>query len=249
MYNLKMPGYIVGAINRAQTVDELQAIASRHLDDLGFSMFAFHMVRHTQTRSADKVLTILTDYPKEWLQRYTTNRYIWQDLVHERSAGTIIPFAWSEAQEREIPKTAAIVFEEAAEFGLRDGFSVPVRGLNNTFSVFSAVADGTVAERRQALKMNGGNVTLLASLLHQRCTELLDANGKLDSERVRLTDREREVLKWIGSGKTSPDIADILGISEATVDSHVHAAMVKLDATTRTHAAVVAAMEGLIDPV
>ena len=56
-------------------------------------------------------------------------------------------------------------------------------------------------------------------------------------------------MRWIASGKTSPDIAEILKLSEATVAAHAQAAALKLNATTRTHAAVLAVLAGLIDPI
>lgn len=56
-----------------------------------------------------------------------------------------------------------------------------------------------------------------------------------------LTAREREVLHWLGSGKTDKDIGDILGISPRTVHKHLQRIYEKLGVETRT-AAVVRAM-------
>jgi len=57
----------------------------------------------------------------------------------------------------------------------------------------------------------------------------------------RLTIREKEVLKWLGHGKTSWDIAAILRISERTVNFHVGNIMKKLDVTSRAQAVAEAA--------
>ncbi|MDF1815277.1 MAG: response regulator transcription factor [Verrucomicrobiales bacterium] len=46
------------------------------------------------------------------------------------------------------------------------------------------------------------------------------AGGNAGSEVAGLTDRELEVYRAIGSGKTSREIADLLGISIRTVDAH-----------------------------
>lgn len=51
-----------------------------------------------------------------------------------------------------------------------------------------------------------------------------------------LTSREREVLHWLGRGKTSWDIASILRISERTVNFHVGNIMQKLDVSSRAQA-------------
>jgi DNA-binding CsgD family transcriptional regulator len=55
-----------------------------------------------------------------------------------------------------------------------------------------------------------------------------------------VTTREYEVLRLVALGIGSADIARQLGISRATVDSHVRSAMAKLGARSRLHAAVLA---------
>jgi DNA-binding NarL/FixJ family response regulator len=61
-----------------------------------------------------------------------------------------------------------------------------------------------------------------------------------------LTGREREVLTWVGRGKTSSEIATILGLSERTVNFHCERAMKRLGVANRTHAVAKAVAEGLI---
>lgn len=53
-----------------------------------------------------------------------------------------------------------------------------------------------------------------------------------------LTDRESEVLRHVASGHPSRRIAEILGITAETVETHIRAGMRKLGAKTRTEAAV-----------
>ncbi|HYF58893.1 MAG TPA: LuxR C-terminal-related transcriptional regulator [Burkholderiaceae bacterium] len=51
-----------------------------------------------------------------------------------------------------------------------------------------------------------------------------------------LTRREREVVGWVGAGKTNRDIAAILGTSPRTVEKHLEHVYVKLGVETRTAA-------------
>ncbi|MGR4868166.1 response regulator transcription factor [Variovorax sp. LARHSF232] len=51
-----------------------------------------------------------------------------------------------------------------------------------------------------------------------------------------LTPREREVLRWLATGKTDADIAAMLGISARTVQKHLEHMYVKLGVETRTAA-------------
>jgi DNA-binding CsgD family transcriptional regulator len=64
---------------------------------------------------------------------------------------------------------------------------------------------------------------------------------------VALNEREIEVLTWVARGKTSAEIAQILGLAKRTVDFHTDGARAKLGAATRTEAAIKAAAGRLID--
>jgi DNA-binding CsgD family transcriptional regulator len=59
--------------------------------------------------------------------------------------------------------------------------------------------------------------------------------------------REREVLGFLARGSTDAEIATILGLSSATVQTHVRNAKAKLGAKTRAQAVALALGQGLID--
>ena len=61
-----------------------------------------------------------------------------------------------------------------------------------------------------------------------------------------LSNREREVLVLLAKGKSNKEIASQLGITEATVKCHVSVILMRLDASDRTQAVVIALQRGLI---
>jgi len=65
---------------------------------------------------------------------------------------------------------------------------------------------------------------------------------------VKLNEREVETLTWAARGKTSLEIAKILGLSKRTVDFHIDSARDKLGVATRVQAAIKATLGRLIDP-
>jgi len=65
---------------------------------------------------------------------------------------------------------------------------------------------------------------------------------------VSLNEREVETLTWAARGKTSAEIAVILGLSKRTIDFHLDNARNKLGVATRIEAAVKAAIRQLIAP-
>jgi len=61
-----------------------------------------------------------------------------------------------------------------------------------------------------------------------------------------LSSRELEVLKLLVDGRSNKEIANELGITEATVKSHVSTILMRLNVEDRTQAAVTALRRGLI---
>ena len=61
-----------------------------------------------------------------------------------------------------------------------------------------------------------------------------------------LTRRETQILNYVAEGNTNKQIADILGISEQTIKSHVSAILRKLNANDRAHAVALAIRNGWI---
>jgi transcriptional regulator EpsA len=73
---------------------------------------------------------------------------------------------------------------------------------------------------------------------------------KSDARAVRLdrtlTARELEVLTWVCDGKTSAEIAAILGIARSTVRNQIQSTLVKLRVNTRSQAVAKAIKKGLV---
>ena len=87
---------------------------------------------------------------------------------------------------------------------------------------------------------------VLATIITARLAGV--ARMELWPKLVDLNDREVEALTWVARGKTSAEIAQILGLSKRTIDFHIDNARSKLGAATRTEAVIKAADGGLIDP-
>jgi len=60
--------------------------------------------------------------------------------------------------------------------------------------------------------------------------------------RSRLTSRQREVLEWIGDGKSVHDTAILLGLTPATVEKHLRLARQALNVDTTAQAVLKASL-------
>ena len=74
------------------------------------------------------------------------------------------------------------------------------------------------------------------------------ARNETWSRQIALGEREVECLTWAARGKSSAEIAQIVGTSKRNVDFHIETACRKLSVATRVQAAVKAVSGRLIDP-
>jgi DNA-binding response OmpR family regulator len=87
---------------------------------------------------------------------------------------------------------------------------------------------------------------VLATIIEARLNRV--ARHEVLSRSIDLNGREVDSLTWSARGKTSSEIAVILGLSKRTVDFHIENACRKLNVATRIEAAVKAASVRLIEP-
>ncbi|MBV8665874.1 MAG: response regulator [Burkholderiaceae bacterium] len=87
---------------------------------------------------------------------------------------------------------------------------------------------------------------LLATIIQARLARV--ARKEVWRATVDLNSREIDSLTWSARGKTSDEIAQILGLTKRNVDFHLDSARTKLNVATRTQAVVKAVTGGLIVP-
>lgn len=168
-------------------------------------------------------------FPAQWLDRYSSKGYVFRDpviqhLFHERA-----PFTWHEGYES-CPqrRNVRLIRGEAAEFGLRDGYVVPVSTIDGEIASLSFGGPETLPVSADLSVLNFAASYALGRHLHRI------ANWQRVSS--NLTAREWDCLLWAGEGKTNWEISVILGISRSTVTKHIMAAREKLGAVSKAHA-------------
>jgi DNA-binding NarL/FixJ family response regulator len=125
------------------------------------------------------------------------------------------------------------------------------QALHNGASGF-LLKDAEPTELLHALRVVSNGGSLLAPSVTRRVIEQFATRPA--STRVprvdlaRLTEREREILGWVGTGRSNEEIAAALVVSPATVRTHVGRAMVKLNARDRAQLVVFAVQSGLAIP-
>jgi len=85
----------------------------------------------------------------------------------------------------------------------------------------------------------------LAAIIQHLGSGAGEVTAPLTGDISKLTSRECEVLALLVDGLTNHQIADVLGVAASTVKTHVQNVMLKLGASDRTQAAVIAVRAGI----
>ncbi|MGF0537401.1 transcriptional regulator VisN [Agrobacterium sp. ES01] len=83
-------------------------------------------------------------------------------------------------------------------------------------------------------------------LLASYCVSLSEYKAERSDREFELTERELECLFWIAEGKTSDEIAVILGISKNTINNYITSVMRKTATKTRSEAIAYAVRNNLV---
>ncbi|MDH4415450.1 MAG: LuxR family transcriptional regulator [Rhizobium sp.] len=173
---------------------------------------------------------MLNAWPKGWFERYVEENYVHVDPVIYRTKMSNEAFVWSEAlADKPISRTARRVMNEATEFGMLDGYSVPLHSVGG----FQAIV--TFGARKVELSNEQrGALHIVSIYAHNRLRAFLTDGGERSAaSAAKVTPREREVILWCSAGKTNWEIGQILGISEKTVQHEIASAIRKLNSVNR----------------
>ena len=180
------------------------------------------------------------DWPADWIAIYMANNYGEHDPIVLESSRRIEPFLWTEMlDEPSFRVEGRDVWAAGVAYGWADGLSVPIHGPGGYQALISLAAlrpiTLSVADRRllQAVSLH----------VHDECRRSIDPVLKPLPE---LSARQLECLRWVAAGKTDDDIAELLGITAATVHFHIEGAKRALGLRSRSHAVATLVLHGLI---
>lgn len=220
--------------------DDICRLVTKELEWFGFTHVSHITMPGPGQAAGDSLL--MNTRPQAYIDNYLEKNHVARDPVISELRRTLTPYSWSDIRERrDLTKIERTIMDEAREFGVYDGLTIPVVTLSGSLSIFCPCGrEPNLSPRaRAALEIIGiyTHHALKRAVLHRQRTE---------AAHTPLTPREREIMQWVASGKTDEEIADILSISTTTVTTHVENAKQKLDAFRRTYAVVQAIRYGEI---
>lgn len=228
---------ILEELTHAQELDALQCAIEALRDHFGIDHMVYHWVN-----SAGEQYGCGT-YSDAWRDRYIEQDYIRIDPVIIGCYQRFHPVDWKRLDWS--GKAARAFQREAIEYGVgNQGFSIPIRGPNGQFALFTVshhCDDDTWAVFTDA---NRRDLILIAHEFNQKA---LDFEPERAPEQARaLSPREVDAMTLLAMGYSRAQVAETLSISEHTLRVYIESARFKLGALNTTHAVAQAMTRGLI---
>lgn len=166
--------------------------------------------------------------PKQWLKDYEANNLAIIDPVLRHGLNSTSRLVWDENTLLQDPLFAKIAKKHKICSGI-------CQSMRDTYGMTHVVL---LVDNKPVEPLNLQAIELKVSHLVLSIKEVLESFFSIRNaaEYVPLSDRELEILRWAASGKTAVETAEILKLSERTVNFHLNNCSRKLNVRTKTQA-------------
>lgn len=232
------------AVTNAKTDSELWELHVARMREYGFDrlLYGFTRYRTTNGLGDPQDWVILTNHEREFMDSF------FQDVHYDHAP----MLRWA------LHNSGACSWrwmEELAETGNLTPAELNVLQINKSHQVTAGytISFRSVSERSKgAIGLVGSprmNQTEVDAVWAKHGQELIVLNNIMHLKLLTLpysgarplTKRQREVLQWVGDGKTTQDIGVLLGLTPATIEKHLRLAREALDVETTAQAVLKAA--------
>jgi LuxR family transcriptional regulator len=241
---------LLNRIAAAPSIDAAWDLATGYFAQLGFARvnYGFTRFRHLKTIGDPDDALFLSTCDADYVKRYFQGGFYAKTPVFrwaERSSGAC---TWTWVKEAfdagKLSAEEAEAVRQNAAMGVTAGISVSfpemssrskgALGLIADPGLTHASVDTLFAARRE-------EILAVANMMHLTIVHL----PQLSRHRA-LSPRQREALEWVADGKTTQDVALLMGVSPAMVEKHLRLAREALAVETTAQAVAKGALLNMI---
>lgn len=230
----------------AQSLEVLWHQHVRQMASFGFDRLIYGHTRFkTETSLGDpEDFVILSNHQNEYLNGFLhKGLYLSAPMLRwaldNEGAGS-----WRIVQDMAATGTLTPEARKVHEFNQRldmtAGYTISFHSASNRYkgAISLAAKPGMTQDEVDAVWADcGEDIVLMNNVAHLKILTLPYA-----APNRSLTKRQREVLQWVGDGKTTQDIALLMGLTPATIEKHLRLARASLSVETTAQAVLKAAL-------
>jgi len=233
-------------LTRANSLEELWAAHTEEMARFGFDRLLYGYTRYrTETSFGDpEDFVILSNHPKEYVEGFVYGGlYFHAPMLHwalkHEGAGSWRMINQMVAK-RTITPDEQRVYEFNQSMGVSAGYTVSFNSVSirSKGAISLCARPGLSQDEVDAIwQTHGNDILLMNNIAHLKILTLPHV-----APNRALTKRQREALEWVGDGKTTQDIAVLMGLTSATVEKHLRLAREALSVETTAQAVMKAAL-------
>mgnify|MGYP001793588454 CR=1 FL=1 len=231
-------------LTNARTVEELWDTHARQMASYGFDRLMYGFTRYrTSTSLGDPQDWVLlsTQSPEYMKIFFDEGLYYHAPMIRWALANDgACSWRWMMDMNRvdSLTDSELRVMEFNKSMGVTAGYTISFRSISERTkgAIALTAKEGMTQDAvEQTWAKHGDEIIVMNNVMHLKLLTL-----PYSGER-NLPKRQREVLQWVGDGKTTQDIAVLLGLTPATVEKHLRLAREALDVETTAQAVLKAA--------
>lgn len=241
---------LLNRIASSSSIDEAWSRAAAHFSALGFGRinYGFTRFRHLKTIGDPDDALFLSTCDADYVQRYFFGGFYARTPVFRWAEQNSGACTWTWVQEAlragRLSGEEAEAVRQNAAMGVVAGISISfpdasfrskgALGLIADPGLDHAGVDAIFGARRE-------EIMAVANMMHLTIVHL----PQLSRHRA-LSPRQREALEWVADGKTTQDVALLMGVSPAMVEKHLRLAREALAVETTAQAVAKGALLNMI---
>ena len=231
-------------LTNAHTVEELWDVHARQMGTYGFDRLMYGFTRYrTLTGLGDPQDWVLlsTQSPEYMKVFFDEGLYYHAPMLRWALANNgACSWRWMMDMNRvdNLTPSELRVMEFNKSMDVTAGYTVSFRSISERSKgaiALTAKPGMTQDAVEQVWAKHGDEIIVMNNVMHLKLLTLPHSGER------QLTKRQREVLQWVGDGKTTQDIAVLLELTPATVEKHLRLAREALDVETTAQAVLKAA--------
>ena len=228
------------ALTNAPTVEKLWGLQCNRMNQFGFDRLIYGFTRYRSGGSLGdpQDWVLLTNHGDAYMEAFLSDDHVHRAPMIRWALDNTGPCSWrwmSNPDNLTAEEISTIAFN--VEHGVTAGYTI-------SFLSVSERTKGAIAlTARPGLNQDdiddiwerfGEEITVMNNVMHLKVQTLPYSQRSL-------TKRQREVLQWVGDGKTTQDIAILLELTPATIEKHLRLAREALNVETTAQAVLKAA--------
>lgn len=236
-------------VSESDTIEEIWALLTKKMASYGFDRLLYVYTRFNIGSSLGdpKDSLVLTNHSEAYIDGFVKEGHYAYAPMLRWALENVGACSWGwmeEAGSDDMSPRERKVLEYNHAMGVIAGYSIAFKSdstRNNGGIGMVARAGMSQADIDSVWEKHGREILMMNNVAHLKIISLPYA-----SARQTLTPRQREVLEWVGEGKTVQDIATIMGLTSATVEKHLRLAREALDVQTSAQAVLKASFQNQI---